>query len=134
MIELWNMRPISTSLYKKYAKLRLLCEGWVPELSNWHPLTPKVHITTTYLLMLQELKRQWILYERLPQMLRVMKHWQNNQWKYLKSSKIYDYHGGWSSGYHCYRKWAAQDGLDGRLSSSFSFFSFWFIKTWCTSN
>ena len=30
-------------------------------------------------------------------MLRVMNNWQNNQWKCLKSSKIYDYHGGWST-------------------------------------
>ena len=28
----------------------------------------------------------------------------------------------------------AQDGPNGRLSSSITFFSFWLIKTWCTSN
>ena len=31
-------------------------------------------------------------------------------------------------------KSAAQDGLNDRLSSSFSFFSFWLLKTLCTSN
>ena len=31
-------------------------------------------------------------------------------------------------------KSAAQDGLNDRLSSSFSFFSFWLITAWCTSN
>ena len=33
-----------------------------------------------------------------------------------------------------YSRWAAQYRLNGRLSSFFSFFSFWLIKTWCTSN
>ena len=40
-------------------------------------------------------------------------------------------HGGWSNRYRCYRKLAVvQDGLNGRLSSSFSFFSFWLLKTY----
>ena len=33
-------------------------------------------------------------------------------------------HGGWRSRYHSHRQSAAQDGQNGRLSSSFSFFSF----------
>ena len=37
-------------------------------------------------------------------------------------------HGGWRSRYHCYRESAAQDGPNGQLSSSYSFFSFWLIK------
>ena len=45
------------------------------------------------------------------------------------------YHGGWRSRYHSYRKSAAQDGPNGRLYSSFSFFfRFWLIKAWCASN
>ena len=43
-------------------------------------------------------------------------------------------HGGWRSRYHCYRESAAQDRPNSWLSSSFGFFSFWLIKTWCTSN
>ena len=40
----------------------------------------------------------------------------------------------WRSICHCYWQSAAQDRPNGRLSSSFSFFSFWLIKTWYTSN
>ena len=36
--------------------------------------------------------------------------------------------------YQCYRQSAAQDGPNGRIFSTSSFFIFWFIKTWCTSN
>ena len=51
-------------------------------------------------------------------------------WKHLR---MHSSHGGWRSRFHCYSQLAPQDGLNGRLSSSFSFFSFWLIKTWCTS-
>ena len=44
------------------------------------------------------------------------------------------YHGGWRSRYRCYKQLTAQDGPNGGLSSSITFFSFLFIKTWCTSN
>ena len=38
-------------------------------------------------------------------------------------------HRGLRSRYHCYRQSAAQDGPNGRLSSSFNFFNFWKQET-----
>ena len=60
--------------------------------------------------------------------------WTSNDRNIPGSKKImFQNLGGWRSRFS-YRKLAAQEGPNSRLSSSFSFFSFWLIKAWCTSN